>query len=185
MPLPKQYAWLEREPGPKILVSFLKLYGIREIPGVGDNPEILAWAKEVGVGATYKHDSIAWCGLAMAIAVHRAGYQPVYAPLWAKNWSAWGDEATIPMLGDVLVFDRTYTDAQGRTQHAGHVGEYVGEDTGAYHVLAGNTKDRVEISRVAKGRLVAARRTAWKIGQPVNVRRVYLDAAGGLSKNEA
>ena len=42
--LPKQYAWLETEPGPRILVEALKTYGTIEKPGEGSNPSILAWA---------------------------------------------------------------------------------------------------------------------------------------------
>ena len=42
--LPKQYAWLDAEPGPRILVEALKTYGTIEKLGEGSNPSILAWA---------------------------------------------------------------------------------------------------------------------------------------------
>lgn len=193
--LPKQYAWLANERAPKILLQMLALYGTLEKPGAADNPVILGWAKEVGLSKTYTHDSIAWCGLTMAVAAKRAGYEPVKDPLWARNWATWGLDVTVPMLGDVLVFNREYRDAQGNLRQAGHVGEYVGEDAGCYHVLAGNQGgwvgdkkvpgDAVSITRIAKSRLIAARRSPWKIGVPANVRRVWLKADGAPSVNEA
>jgi hypothetical protein len=76
----------------------------------------------------------------------------------------------------VLVFERA---------GGGHVGMYVGEDAGAYHVLGGNQGDAVSIARIAKIRLFTARRAAWRSAQPSNVRRVLIAAAGNLSKNEA
>ena len=68
---------------------------------------------------------------------------------------------------------------------AGHVGLYVGEDAAAYHVLGGNQSDKVCITRIAKNRLYAIRRPQFKIGQPRNVRQVFLESSGRLSTNEA
>lgn len=175
MTLPAPYAWLEHEEAPKVLVEAVKLYGVVEAVGAADNPTILAWAREVGA-TDYTHDSIAWCGLFAAVCARRAGYDPPRNFLRALAWSAWGEPSPQPMLGDVLTFQR---------EGGGHVGFYVGEDEGAYHVLGGNQSDRVKVSRIAKSRLHAARRSAWKVAQPPNVRRVILDASGELSHNEA
>ena len=72
--LPKQYAWLETEPGPRILVEALKTYGTIEKPGEGSNPSILAWAKVTGLDRIYRNDATAWCGLAMAYVAGQAGW---------------------------------------------------------------------------------------------------------------
>ena len=66
--LPARYGWLAREPGPRMIVEALKLFGTMEKPGAANNPTIVAWAKEVGgeVADVYKADSIPWCGLFMA-----------------------------------------------------------------------------------------------------------------------
>lgn len=177
MKLPTAYAWLDSEPGPNMLLEALKLYGVKETPGAANNPIILDWAKEVGA-ADYKHDSIAWCGLGMSVCAKRAGweYRPKGNPLWALNWATWGDPVKTPMLGDVLTFKRP---------GGGHVGQYVGEDASAYHVLGFNQGDAVSIVRILKARLYAARRAPWKVAQPANVRVVKLASTGGLSKNEA
>lgn len=176
MTLPKQYAWLANEPGPRLLTVALSLYGTAEKPGPGNNPSIIEWAKATGLAKVYKQDSIAWCGLFMAYAALQAGWEPPLNPLGARNWQAFGVEAKTPMLGDVLVFSR---------KGGGHVGIYVGEDDMAFHVLGGNQSDMVTIKRVARSRLLQARRCKWKIAQPGNVRVVKLSASGKLSTNEA
>lgn len=180
--LPKEYAWLAREPGPVMLLAGIALYGTHEGIGAKDNPTILAWAKEIGV-AGYRHDSIAWCGLFTALCAHRAGWDawPGENPLWALNWAKWGAPSPSPALGDVLVFERRLSDGS----KAGHVGQYVGEDAQAFHVLGGNQSDQVCVTRVDRDRLVAARRAPWKIAQPANVRPIKLAASGALSVNEA
>ena len=178
MTLPTPYAWLADEPGPRILKEMFALYGTIEAPGKANNPLILKWAKSIGLGRVYKADSVAWCGLTVAYAAAQAGWD--HAPrgnaLWARNWAAWGNSAETPMLADVLVFIR---------KGGGHVGLYVGEDAKAFHVIGGNQGDAVTIKRIAKSRLLAARRCPWRVNQPDNVRRVIMSASGGMSKNEA
>lgn len=176
MTLPAQYAWLAKEPGPVILLAALKLYGTVETPGAKDNPTILGWAGELGVDDVYAHDSVPWCGLFVGIVTKRAGWLVVKNPLWALNWSRFGNPADKPSLGDVLSFQRP---------GGGHVGFYVGEDSQAYHVLGGNQSDKVSIARVAKNRLYAARRCPWRISEPANVRPIKLAQTGKLSTNEA
>lgn len=175
--LPTAYAWLAAEAGPRVLVEALALYGTRETAGSASNPVILAWARETGLDRDYRSDDVAWCGLFVATVVKRAGFEPVKAPLWARNWAAFGTKADKASLGDVLVFER----AGG----GGYVGLYVGEDASAWHVLGGNQGDQVSIVRIAKGRLLAARRCHWRIAQPTNVRPIRLAAGGALSTNEA
>ena len=137
----------------------------------------MGWAKEVGLDGIYSNDEIPWCGLFAAIIAKRATWPVVKDPLWARNWLKWGKPVATPMLGDVLVFERG---------SGGHVGLYVGEDSGAYHVLGGNQSNAVTIARLDKGRLLGARRPAWRIAQPPNVRVVPLSSAGApLSRNEA
>jgi uncharacterized protein (TIGR02594 family) len=175
--LPSRYGWLAREPGPKMIVEALKLYGTLETPGSANNPTIVAWAKEVDgeVADAYKADSIPWCGLFMAVVAKRADKEIPKHPLWALSWSAFGAKSPAAALGDVLVFVRN---------GGGHVGLYVGEDASAFHVLGGNQSDRACITRIAKNRLYAARRPLYRI-QPANVRPVHLEATGALSLNEA
>jgi uncharacterized protein (TIGR02594 family) len=169
------YDWLKDEKAPRILVQAVKLIGTKEIVGKEHNPQIMFWAKELKLSSVYNADEIPWCGLFIAYCCHAAGLDVVSKPLWALSWSAWGTEVIEPMLGDVLTFKRN---------GGGHVGIYVGEDLTHFHVLGGNQSDSVSVSRIAKTRLYKARRTYWKIAQPANVRKVYLEAKGVITTNE-
>jgi uncharacterized protein (TIGR02594 family) len=175
MNLPAQYAWLANEPGPKMVLEFVKIYGAAEVPGPGNSPLIMSWAAELGLEKVYTADSIPWCGLEAAIIAKRAGKELPVNPLWALNWANFGVKADVPMLGDILTFKRN---------GGGHVGMYIAEDNAAYHVAGGNQGDKSCIIRIAKSRLYAARRPHYNV-QPANVRRVRVAASGALSKNEA
>ena len=173
--IPPKYAWLADIEVPRMVDEGLKLIGIVEAPGAADNPTIIAWAKETGLSAVYKHDATAWCGLFMAVVAKRAGKPVVEGPLWALNWSKFGVMHTPPGLGDVLAFKRP---------GGGHVGIYIAEDDTAYHVLGGNQGDKVSIIRVEKARCVAHRRPAYT-NQPASVKPYRVAATGALSTNEA
>ncbi len=176
MILPKNYQWLAQEDAPKMLVEALKLYGTTEAPGDReDNPEIINWAKELGL-KDYVHDSIAWCGLFVAIVAKRAGKEVVANPLWAANWSKFGTAQQRAMLGDVLVFSRP---------RGNHVAIYIGEDETTYHILGGNQSDQVNITRILKARCRAIRRAKFTTRQPDNVRPIVLNTGGTISTNEA
>lgn len=179
--LPNAYAWLNREPGPRILKEFIDVYGTAEQQGPGSNPTILEWAKAVGLHRHYRDDAIAWCGLAMAYVAGQAGWDnaPNGNPLLARNWLSWGNSASVPMLGDVLVFWRGHPRGS-----KGHVGVYVGEDAIAFHVIGGNQDDMVSIKRISRQRFLQARRCPWRINEPANVRRVHLAPNGKLSADE-
>jgi uncharacterized protein (TIGR02594 family) len=168
--LPKQYAWLANEPAPRLLLEALKLYGTQEIVGKAHSPAILGWLKELGF-SWIKDDETAWCGTALAIAAVRAGVA-IRNPEMPRAfwWLGWGTPVAVPELSDVLVFAFS------------HVGIYVGEDQTHYHVLGGNQGNRHGIARFPKNTLKAARRTPWKVAQPANVRRVWLDSKGVMTE---
>jgi len=173
--LPDKYKWLEKEPGPKMLIEFLKVYGTKETVGTGDNPVILDWAKELGLKA-YTHDSIAWCGLEQAIIASRAGKPVPKDPLWAANWLHFGEPANVAKLGYTLVFKRP---------GGNHVGIYLAEDNQCYHVGGGNQSDMVRISRIDKIRCIGIRKPMYHTAEPSNVRQIFVDATGEVSTNEA
>lgn len=178
MELPKKYEFLSAEPGPRMLVTALRFYGVAEEPGSKNNPIIMGWAKELGLERTFYGDIVPWCGLFAALVARRSGWADHVpeTPLWARSWAEFGDPADVPSLGDVLVFAR---------DGGGHVGFYVGEDAKHYHVLGGNQSNEVNITRIEKPRLLAARQPKWRVAVPANRRPVPLSATGPVSKNEA
>lgn len=157
-----------------MLTEALKLFGIKELPGNGDNPQILEWAKETGLARVYSADSVPWCGLFMALIAKRAGKVPPKDPLWALNWSKFGTKSPEPSLGDVLVYSRL---------SGGHVNLYVGEDATTFHGIGGNQSDAVTITRIEKARCVSVRRPIYNT-QPDNVRPIRMASAGPISSNE-
>ena len=175
--LPAAYAWLSKEPGPRMLREALALYGVKETAGPRNTPEIMAWADEMGpkVRSVYHADSVPWCGLFIGIVAQRSGKELPASPLWARAWATWGDKSPAAALGDVLVFVRP---------GGGHVGLYVGEDDTTYHVLGGNQGNAVGCQRIPKKRCIAVRRQ-YQIAAPDNVRPVRLTAKGPVSTNEA
>ena len=97
-------------------------------------------------------------------------------PLWARAWLTFGQPADKPSFGDILVFAR---------DGGGHVGVYVAEGPGVFHVLGSNQSDAVNIRTIPKARLLGARRPVWRYGQPQSVRPIWMDAAGVASAGEA
>lgn len=149
------------------------LVGIREIPGPSSNKTIVRWLEQLG--AWWREDSSAWCGVYVAHVMQRCNLP--YPKEWyrAKSWSTYGSRLLPSRLavGAILVFDR---------QGGGHVGFYAGEDSTAYYVLGGNQSDSVRFSWIDKSRLTASR---WPKGEPVIGGRVIRKRDGSLSTNEA
>lgn len=173
-----KYSFLKAEKAPALLVEAIKHIGTKEIIGKDHNRKILDWAKEIGWHEVYTNDEIPWCGLFIGYCAKMAKVQVVKNPLRALDWNNYGTSVSAgeEMLGDILTFTRS---------GGGHVGIYVGEDKTHFHVLGGNQNNEVSVTRIDKKRLSQGRRTAWKVGRPLNVRKVFFDASGAVSENEA
>lgn len=173
-----KYSFLKLEKAPAILVEAIKHLGTKEIFGKDHNQKILDWAKVIGWEKVYLNDETPWCGMFVGYCAKMANVQVVKNPLRALDWNNYGTNVQPgeEMLGDILTFTR---------KGGGHVGFYVGEDKTHFHVLGGNQNNEVSIVRIDKKRLSQCRRTKWKISRPLNVRKVYYDAVGTVSENEA
>lgn len=182
MAISSKYNWLESIPElPKMVVAALALgkKDTTEIAGVKDNPEIMAMAKRTGVANIYKHDETPWCAMAMCDCAIIAGKDIPFAGydrLRAKSFMNFGIPVSEPMLGDIIVFGR---------QGGYHVGLYIGEDETHYHVAGGNQSNQFSIIRIEKTRAVAFRRPIYKIAQPKSVKKIFLEAVGEISNDEA
>lgn len=176
---PSKYLWLDKlTDTPKLWQEFRKHYGLLEVPGDNSNPEIMQWAKRVGVGGYYGSDQIPWCGLFMAVIVKDSGYTMVNDPLAAKNWANFG--VIVPrgkeMFADILTFVRP---------GGNHVGLYIAESATEFLVGGGNTSDSVGMAWIAKDRLIHAGRCPFKV-QPQSVKKYFMnrDSTDLLSTNE-
>ncbi|EDM71035.1 hypothetical protein RAZWK3B_16600 [Roseobacter sp. AzwK-3b] len=98
-------------------------------------------------------------------------------PLGARNWSTFGMPMQ-PCLGAVLVFWRG-----SPSGWKGHVGFYRGEDETHFHVLGGNQKNAVTVTRISKDRLLDSR---WPRKFPFITNKVHVSSNGvPVSRNEA
>jgi hypothetical protein len=202
------YAWLGRLGTlPKIVLTALGCYGVKETPGPGDTPAILSWAKALEragkiAPGEYAHDAVPWCGLGIGYWALSAGKPVVEKPLWALNWAKYGEvvaanhgslvrpaliffNSRAASLGDILVFARRLATPGKTDSFAGHVGLYIAEDLTHYHVLGANQGDAVSIVRIAKARCVAIRRPPFATMMPKSAVPHYVEAAGTLSASEA
>lgn len=120
-----------------------KLIGVKEVPGPKNNDKIMQWARVVGgsVAKEYTADSIPWCGLFVAYCMAQSGVQPVNSPLWALNWSKFGQKLEKPVFGCIFSMHRS---------GGGHVGFLVSQDKNYWHLLGGNQSDMVNVTRIAK-----------------------------------
>ena len=174
--LPKDYQWLAGlDVLPKMVGAAIQSLGVVETQGPANTPEIMAWAAQCGLRASYRADLTPWCGLFMAHVALTAGKTMPKDPLWALNWAKFGVEGGQPELGDVLVFIRP---------GGGHVALYIGEDEDAFHVLGGNQGDRVGFTRIDKVRLYAVRQPLYN-NKPTTAVTNILAKTGAISTNEA
>lgn len=179
--IPKQYQWLYTIGLlPRTVTAFLSIYGTKEVPGAGNSPIIMNWARVLGV-KTFVNDAIAWCGLAIAWIITQAGYgealKAVTNLLWARDYLKFGTPVDHPELGDVCVFMR-----EGGF---GHVGIYIAEDDVCYHIGGGNQSNDTGFTRIDKKRLLGSRRYPYKNAVAASVKRYFVDAKGAISTNEA
>ena len=148
----------------------LRLVGTREIEGPASNRHILDMADRLDLA--YEDDDIPWCGL---FAGHCVGASlpdealPTVV-LRARAWETFGVPAT-PQLGAVLVFWR-----KSAQSGLGHVGFYFAEDESSYHVLGGNQSNMVNVARLRKDRLIAAR---WPVTALAPEETLVMAHAGG------
>lgn len=181
--LDPDYAWLrDVGPLPRHLDFALHTFGVKEVPGPANCPEIMAWRSEMrdaGVKGIegFSGDAVPWCGFWMRYVMWKTDRGGPDAPLWALNWSAWGEPGGQPELGDVLTFTRP--------GGGGHVAQYIAEDReGYYHVLGANQSDAVNIMRILKTRMVACRQPPYR-SKPASVRPYIVAPTGRKSTNEA
>ena len=126
----------------------LSQYGIKEIPGVENNPEILKYFEGLG---DWNEDT-AWCSAYCNWVVKEAGKKGS-GELNARSWLYAGEAVFNPKIGDVVVLWRV-----AKNDWRGHVGFYINEDEEYFYLLGGNQDNQVCIKPYDKNRLLGFRR---------------------------
>ena len=127
-------------------------YGIKEISGKQDNPEVLKYFDEIGFDGAELKDETAWCSAFLNYCCKKAN-EPYTGKLNARSWLKIGKEVHNPIPGDKVVFWRGSPDSW-----KGHVAYYISELNGWTYVLGGNQSNQVKISAYPTSRVLSYRR---------------------------
>lgn len=170
---------------PKIVSAGLQYLGVKEFPGVKNNPIIMDWARGLGLSSIYKNDSLAWCGLAISHLLRITGKPMLdvkgdkYNYLRALYYQNWGYEVAIDdiQLGDLVGLIR---------EGGGHIGIAIAwsKDKKTIFLMGGNQSDSFNISEFKTERIEFARRY-YSIAPPESAKQYFIDSTGNISTNEA
>ena len=132
----------------RLLEIALSQYGIKELGGPEDNPEIMKYFKEIGQ-EWVEHDETAWCSAFVNWCAKKAGFE-YSGKLDARSWLNLGTKVKTYDKADIVVLWRESPDSW-----KGHVGVPVNEDEDYIWILGGNQSNMVKISPYPKDRLLA------------------------------
>lgn len=130
-----------------------RFVGLKEAPGVGSNPAVLAMLHLDAEWPT--GDEVPWCSAFVNYCAWLLRL-PRSKSLAARSWLGVGTPVPLEKAEaafDVCVFWRGSKDAA-----TGHVGIYAGREAGRVLVLGGNQGDAVCVAPYPKDRLLGVRR---------------------------
>lgn len=136
----------------KILQTALSQYGVKELVGKKNNPQILKYFKASGLDPEKLNDETAWCSAFANWVAKESGYQ-YSKQLTARSWLNVGTSTQNPQPGDVVVFWR-----ESKDSWKGHVGFFVRETKRYVYVIGGNQKNQVNIKAFPKTRILDYRK---------------------------
>lgn len=129
-------------------------YGVEEINGGYDNPEVLKYFDALGYDGAVLKDETAWCAAFACWVLKMAGL-PQLGKLNARSFLNVGKPTKTPKPGDVVVLWRG-----DRHGWRGHVGFYINETKDHINILGGNQMNKVCILPYSKYRLLEYRSIA-------------------------
>ncbi|MBA2124683.1 TIGR02594 family protein [Hyphomicrobium methylovorum] len=156
-------------------------FGVREIPGSTDAPEIIRYFREAGDAVT-RSETTPWCAAFAGAMLKRSGRSGT-GSLLARSYLNWGTSLDSGRLGAVTVLSR------GSNPGAGHVGFLIGESSSNLYLLGGNQNDAVSVAKFARSRLLGFRwpkdRETANAGNEIFVKALahVLEMEGGYSND--
>ena len=128
-------------------------YGVKEISGRQDNPQVLKYFDDIGFDGSELKDETAWCSAFVNWCCIKTGYRRSGA-LNARSWLNVGCEVATDeqQKGDIVIFWRESPDSW-----KGHVAFYVTKRSGWVYVLGGNQGNQVKISAYPESRVLQYR----------------------------
>ena len=128
----------------------MDFYGIKEVPGEDNNPQIMQFFHEIGF-SWVQGDETAWCSAFINYLAKVNGYE-YSGKLDARSWLKVGEKMTLPTVGDIVVFWR-----DNPNSWKGHVGLFIRDDGNRIYTLGGNQSNMVRISAYQKDRVLEYR----------------------------
>ncbi|NAS30944.1 TIGR02594 family protein [Flavobacteriaceae bacterium R38] len=126
----------------------LSQFGVTEVPGIVDNPQIVAYFHELGFDGSKLKDETAWCSAFANWIAKKSGYEYT-GKLNARSWLSVGESTDQPQLGDVVILWR-----ESPESWKGHVGFYIKETQRYVYILGGNQNNKVNIRAYPKNRVL-------------------------------
>ncbi|TDQ28609.1 uncharacterized protein (TIGR02594 family) [Tenacibaculum caenipelagi] len=130
----------------------LSQYGVKEVIGTKDHPQILNYFTSLGFDVAKFKDETAWCSAFVNWVAKKAGYEHSNK-LTARSWLTVGTSTSNPQLGDVVVLWR-----EDPTSWKGHVGFLIKETKRYVYLLGGNQGNSVSIKAYPKKRVLDYRK---------------------------
>jgi len=140
-------------------------FGVREIPGADDAPQILRYFRDAG-NPSITTETTPWCAAFLGAMLKRGGYRGT-GSLLARSYLDWGLALDAPRLGAIAVLSR------GDDPNAGHVGFLLSDADDKLYLLGGNQGDAVTVAGFDKARLLGLR---W----PEDIAETQGDDADGI-----
>ncbi len=135
-----------------IIKTALSQYGVKEISGYQDHPQIVKYFTSLGYNGEKLKDETAWCSAFAGWVAKISGFE-YSSKLNARSWLNVGKTTSTPDLGDIVVFWR-----ESPESWKGHVGFYVKETKRYVYVLGGNQRNSVCIKAYPRNRVLDYRK---------------------------
>ena len=132
----------------RLLNIALSQYGIKEVPGEENNPEIMKYFTEIGQ-TWVQSESTAWCSAFINWCAKKSGFE-YSGKLNARSWLDVGAEVHSINVADLVVLWRI-----SPTDWRGHVGIPIRDDGTHIWILGGNQSNMVKTSAYPKERLLS------------------------------
>ena len=182
--LPKNFEWINSIAVlPKLVAAALQYIGIREVPGLANNPVIMDMAKSLGISHIYTNDDTAWCAVFVNHLIRITGkpidlyphdrYDLIRAKKAANKFPIIPNEHW--RMGDVVILQR---------EGGGHCFIALADtaDNTIYGV-GGNQNNRVSIAEFSKERIISVKRF-YHTAIPESAKQYRINSVGSLSVNE-
>ncbi|WP_430411013.1 TIGR02594 family protein [Kordia sp.] len=131
-----------------LIQQALSQYGVKEVSGKSNNPQIVRYFEIVGYDGNKLHDETAWCSAFVNWVTKTQNY-PFSGKLNARSWLNIGESTAIPALGDLVILWR-----ESPSSWKGHVGFFIKQTKRYVYVLGGNQNNSVCIKAYPKNRIL-------------------------------